>query len=107
MIRPIAVIVMVWASAGCGRTVSCDMDLGMCHEWIDASPGLRREVQAAVCHKSDEHFAEGPCRRQGVAGVCEDAGGRQRTLFYEPIRAGDPAAICRETGGTYTPGPAR
>src|SRR6185437_6587527 len=82
--RALVVVAVVASSSwGCGRTVSCEVDLGMCHEWVDASPGLRREIEDAVCHKHDEHFAARACPRAGVAAVCELAGGHERTYFYE------------------------
>lgn len=99
--------VMALAAAGCGRTVSCEADLGMCHEWIDASFGLRHEIEQAVCRKGEEHFAERPCPRAQVIGVCEIAGGRERTLWYARSGAGDPAAFCRDAKGTFTAGPGR
>lgn len=107
MKRSIVLVIVLMALAGCGRTISCETDLGMCHEWVDASPGLRREIAEAVCRKSDERFAERPCPRAGVVGVCEMAGGRERTLWYERGGAGDPAAICRDSGGRFAVGPAR
>ena len=106
--RALVVVAVVASSSwGCGRTVSCEVDLGMCHEWVDASPGLRREIEDAVCHKHDEHFAERACPRAGVAAVCELAGGHERTYFYEGHAAIDPATICRDSGGRLLAGPAR
>jgi len=88
----------------CERTVSCDTDIGVCHEWVDASLTLRREIASAVCHKSSEHYADRPCTREGMLGACDF--GHERMVWSPRAASVDPVRLCHQSHGRWTPGAA-
>jgi hypothetical protein len=103
-VRPVLVLVVcALLPCACRQTVSCHVDAhGQCHEWRGASLSTRREIEQAVCKKSDERYAMGACPRERSVGECSFAG-NQSTIWYEGSSLDRTAAarICSDSGGVW------
>lgn len=100
----VAALVVVAATAGCRKTVSCHVERhGQCHEWRNVSVATKREIADAVCHKSDERFTEQACPRSGMIGECALATGEQSSVWYEggTLNRAEAEGLCKQQGGVW------